>query len=139
MASTLNRTESSMKKICAIALLLYCCAQLLAEEASPKLCAVVAYRPWMSIGGSIRLGVLVDHRKVFNLKGGNHEQQFLSCGKHFISLAKFEGIQVPVNFTFDSVTYIRAERPWGLVSTANVRVVDKDQAEAEIEVASAKK
>lgn len=120
-------------------LLLCCCPHLLAQDISTSSCRVVVYRPWVANGGLIRLGILIDGKKLSNLKGGRHEELLLPCGKHYLSLTHFEGSQVPATLTPNTVTYIRAERPWGYVMSADVRVVTKDQAEAEIQFADGKR
>ena len=127
-----------MKTHLVSAVLLLSCPMLSAQDSGSS-CTVVAYRPWVSAGGSIRLGVLVDGKKLTNLKGGTHEELILSCGRHLLSLTHFEGLQVPVDLSAEAVTYVRAERPWGYVKTADIRVATQDQAQAEISVADGKR
>ena len=104
------------------------CYPLSAQE-----CQVLIYRPWTSSGGSVKLGVLVDGKKLANPKGGESVPLSLECGKHVFSLTHFEGIQVPAELDSKQTSYVRVERPWGWVQTAHIELVDSNRARAEID------
>lgn len=110
----------------------------LTQYSQSQSCIAAIYRPFTKSGGSIRLGVIADGIKVANLRGGESSTITLDCGKHIFSLTHFEGIRLPIVLEQNSIVYLRAERPWGFVTSANLDTVSQERATAEMDFSSAK-